>query len=76
MKVMQAVAAIAGFITPILGFGLCGWFLIFRNRAVVEQERRKKRTFASKSWYPVCLRCLGIFFWLFAAYFAYSILSK
>jgi hypothetical protein len=69
MKVMQAVAAIAGFITPILGFGLCGWFLIFRNRAVVERERSKKENLCieilvsrlpSRSW-NIPLALCGVF---------------
>jgi len=60
-----------------IGFGIAGWFCIFRTEALVRYGRRnyEKSRFiraypfsniVQKDWYPKYLRCAGVFLWVWA----------
>jgi hypothetical protein len=63
----------------IIGFGYCGWLCLFRTNKVVGWGRKNyaRSKFAqslptaslvTKPWYPIYIRCAGVFIWLWAVF--------
>jgi hypothetical protein len=69
-----------------LGFAVVGWFCIFRTSVLVERARKnytKGNRFVQaypfsnlvlKPYYPVYIRCAGIFIWLWSLVVDYLVL--
>jgi hypothetical protein len=70
-----------------LFFAVCGWFCLFRTELMVRRAQKNctngtlfrsypysKMVF--KPWYPMLIRCMGIFIWSWAAAIDFLIVTK
>jgi hypothetical protein len=67
-----------------LGFAVCGWLCVFKTSAVVGFGRKnyEKNKFVRsypfsnmviKPWYPIFIRCAGVFIWFWALAIIYTV---